>query len=180
MGCLWTEILVLFPFWFSSLLCFCDGLYVFYSLVDCFGEHGSMGAGGAFYRAPGIRKKSSGAEIPLPEDLKLWKQRIERLILEKRYFENPEISVFDLSQQLHTYPKKISQTINLAFEMNFNDYINQFRVEAVIEKIESKKDQSLTLLGITLDCGFNSKSTFNRAFKRYTGVSSWSKPFVFT
>lgn len=116
-------------------------------------------------------KKSSGAEIPLPEDLELWKQRIERLIVEQRYFENPELSVFDLAQQLDTYPKKISQTINLAFEMNFNDYINRFRVEAVIEKIESKKDQNLTLLGIALDCGFNSKSTFNRAFKRYTGVS---------
>ncbi|WP_297337877.1 helix-turn-helix domain-containing protein [Algoriphagus sp.] len=107
----------------------------------------------------------------VPEDLGFWKQKIEKLIVEEGYFQNPELSVFELAQQLNTHPKKISQTINLAFEMNFNDYINQFRVKAIIEKIESKKDLNLTLLGIALKSGFNSKSTFNRAFKRYTGVS---------
>ncbi|WP_111672774.1 AraC family transcriptional regulator [Algoriphagus litoralis] len=110
-------------------------------------------------------------EVPLPDDLEFWKEKIEKLIVEERYFENPELSVFDLAQKLETYPKKISQTINLAFEMNFNDYINQFRVKAVIDKIEHKKDLNLTLLGIALECGFNSKSTFNRAFKRYTGAN---------
>lgn len=55
--------------------------------------------------------------------------------------------------------------------MNFNDFINQYRVKAVIKKMEAGEHTIQTLLGLALEVGFNSKSTFNRAFKRHTSRS---------
>ena len=55
--------------------------------------------------------------------------------------------------------------------MSFNDYINNLRVEEVIRHFHLLKQKQYSLLGIAFDAGFNSKSTFNRAFKRVTGLS---------
>ena len=55
--------------------------------------------------------------------------------------------------------------------MNFNDFVNEKRAEAVIEKLKNGEHISNTLLSIALDCGFNSKTTFNRAFKKHTGIT---------
>ena len=103
--------------------------------------------------------------------LNSWKQRVEDLILQHKLYENPELSVSDISDKLDTHPKKVSQIINQGFNMNFNDYINRHRVNAVIQKFQTGEHKVQTLLGIALECGFNSKSTFNRVFKRHTSVS---------
>ena len=55
--------------------------------------------------------------------------------------------------------------------MNFNDFINHYRIEAVKEKLNFGEHHKTTLLGIAFDCGFNSKATFNRAFKKSTSLS---------
>ena len=54
---------------------------------------------------------------------------------------------------------------------NFNDFINYYRVLAVQEKLKGGEHKRQTLLGIAYDAGFNSKATFNRAFKKVTGLS---------
>jgi AraC-like DNA-binding protein len=61
--------------------------------------------------------------------------------------------------------------INQGFQQNFNDFINNYRIEAVKQKLQLGEQKTQTLLGIAYDCGFNSKATFNRAFKKVTGVS---------
>lgn len=100
-----------------------------------------------------------------------WKSKIEQLVLDEKLYENPELSVADIAQPLGIAPKKVSQIINQGFAVNFNDYINQHRVKAVIAKLQEGEHSIQTLLAIAYDCGFNSKSTFNRAFKRHTGLS---------
>ena len=55
--------------------------------------------------------------------------------------------------------------------MNFNDFINHYRIEAVKVKLREGEHQQTTLLGIAFDSGFNSKATFNRAFKKSTGTT---------
>lgn len=104
-------------------------------------------------------------------DLDIWKEKIESLMLVDKMYENPELVISDLSNRLGTHSKKISQVINEGFEMNFNDFVNHYRTKALIAKIEEGEHNIQTLLGLALDCGFNSKSTFNRAFKRATNVS---------
>ncbi|WP_188769563.1 helix-turn-helix domain-containing protein [Emticicia aquatilis] len=104
-------------------------------------------------------------------DLDIWKEKIESLMLVDKMYENPELVISDLSNRLGTHSKKISQIINEGFEMNFNDFVNHYRTKALIAKIEEGEHNIQTLLGLALDCGFNSKSTFNRAFKRATNLS---------
>ncbi|MCB0647127.1 MAG: AraC family transcriptional regulator [Saprospiraceae bacterium] len=105
------------------------------------------------------------------DDLEAWKLKIEKLMSEVHLYADQELSTFHLARTLDTHPKKISQVINKAFGMNFNDYINQYRTKAFIGKIQNGEFAEKTLLGLAMECGFNSKSTFNRSFKKQTSMS---------
>lgn len=104
-------------------------------------------------------------------EILLWKSRIETLIISEKLFQNPELTLSDLAQKLETNVAIVSKTINQGFLINFNDFINNYRIEAVKKAFENNEHKKSTLLGIAFDCGFNSKATFNRAFKKNTGLS---------
>ncbi len=89
---------------------------------------------------------------------------------EKSYL-NPELNLSELAEELKMTRVQLSQVINAGFQKNFNDFINEFRVKAFKEKIHEGKHKQLSLLGIAYDCGFNSKATFNRVFKKLTNTS---------
>lgn len=76
-----------------------------------------------------------------------------------------------LAKQLQTNPSVISRVINQGFQLNFNDFINQYRVEAVLQKFKKGPQKTQALLDIGYDCGFNSKATFNLAFKKINEVT---------
>ncbi len=105
------------------------------------------------------------------KDIEKWKNEILELIHTKRIFENPKLTLSDLSKELQVTTKTISTVVNSGFDMNFNDFINHHRIEALKEKIQNDEHRQSTLLGLAYDCGFNSKATFNRAFKKNTGLS---------
>jgi len=94
------------------------------------------------------------------------KSRLENLMITEKTYKNPDLTLFDIAQSLGTHPKKVSNTVNKGFNMNFNDFVNSFRIQEVIQTFQSQNTITKTLLGIALDSGFNSKSTFNRAFKK--------------
>jgi AraC-like DNA-binding protein len=77
----------------------------------------------------------------------------------------------DLSKHLSTNPSLLSKIINQGFEMNFNDLINYYRVEDVKLQLQNTANAHLTIMSLAYDAGFNSKATFNRAFKKVTGKS---------
>lgn len=113
-------------------------------------------------------KKKATSTIP---DTELWKQKLLDLMLVEKNYKNPSLTVSDVATKLDTTPKLISSIVNSGFKMNFNDFINYYRVEAVKEKLKKNEQETKTLLGIALECGFNSKATFNRAFKKHTAFS---------
>ncbi|MEO7311713.1 MAG: AraC family transcriptional regulator [Chitinophagaceae bacterium] len=100
-----------------------------------------------------------------------WKQKITALFTTGLVYEDPELSLTDLAKRLETNPSVLSKIINQGFNQNFNDFVNRYRVKAVQEKLLAGEQQTQTLLGIAYDCGFNSKATFNRAFKKEAGTS---------
>ena len=100
-----------------------------------------------------------------------WKPKIEKLLTKDKLYEDPELSLTQMAQLLKTNPSVISKVVNQGFQMNFNDLINFYWVEAVKEKLNTGEQKLQTLLGIAFDCGFNSKATFNRAFKKFTNVT---------
>lgn len=100
-------------------------------------------------------------------------QRTKLLALmdaEKPYLE-PELSLADLARRLHTNPVVLSQVINAGIGRNFNDFVNTYRVDEFKRQVVDPANAHLSLLGVALDCGFNSKATFNRAFRKFTGQS---------
>ena len=104
-------------------------------------------------------------------ELESWKQIIIALMQNEKLYEDAELTLSQLAKQLSTNTSVLSKIINTGFKMNFNDFVNEYRVNALMEKLKAGEQKKQTLLGIAFDCGFNSKATFNRAFKKQTGLS---------
>jgi AraC-like DNA-binding protein len=92
------------------------------------------------------------------------------MVLEKPFL-NPNLTLQQLASELKISTHYLSQIINEKFNLNFFDYINQFRVEEFKVKIRDPKFENYSFLGIAFDCGFNSKSAFNRIFKKATNLT---------
>lgn len=117
------------------------------------------------------KPSSTTQDNSIEKDIAYWKPKILVLINEDKIYENPTLTLSDVANQLNTNTKIVSSVVNNGFQMNFNDFINHYRVEAVIEQLKKGEQNTKTLLGIALECGFNSKATFNRAFKKNTSLS---------
>ncbi|WP_400080269.1 helix-turn-helix domain-containing protein [Winogradskyella sp. R77965] len=90
--------------------------------------------------------------------------------IDKAYL-NPELNLSDLAKIANMSRGQLSEIINTAFNKNFNDFVNTYRVEAFKAMLKADKHKKLSLLGIAQECGFNSKATFNRVFKKLTSHS---------
>ena len=90
---------------------------------------------------------------------------------EEKLYTNSSLTLNDLSTRLSISTHHISETINSKLHQNFFDFVNQYRVNRVIQDMTDHKKSHLTLLGIAMDAGFNSKSSFNTIFKNYTGAT---------
>lgn len=116
----------------------------------------------------GLEAEMEPVSLPdLPERM----AQLEAYMMDAKPFTEYLLTIGDLAGQLGLPPKKLSQVINQGYQLNFNEFINQYRVRAVVKKFEEGEHSLQTLLGIAYDCGFNSKSTFNRAFRKHTGLS---------
>lgn len=84
---------------------------------------------------------------------------------------DPELSVSKVATCTGISAKTISAVLNQHANRSFNDFINDYRVREVKEKLLSPTYKHFTISGIALECGFNSQATFQRAFKSSTGKS---------
>lgn len=97
--------------------------------------------------------------------------RIQQALEDARLYLNPTLTLAELSAHTGLPPRLISYTINAGLGQSFNDLVNGYRVAEVKRRLAQPNAQRLTLLGIALESGFNSKTTFNRIFKQFTGVA---------
>ena len=97
--------------------------------------------------------------------------RLTHFMNEEKPFLDGGLSLISLATSLDVNPKTLSFVINEHIQKNFNDYINDWRIEEVKERLNDTSNDHLKMLTIAFDCGFNSKSTFNLAFKKSTGLS---------
>ncbi|WJS95543.1 helix-turn-helix domain-containing protein [Flavobacterium johnsoniae] len=98
-------------------------------------------------------------------------QKLIQIMDDEKLYKNPDLTLTELSQKLNVHPNVLSQVINSAEGKNFYDYINLQRVEEFKKLILLPENQKFTLLSIAFECGFNSKTAFNRNFKKATGLS---------
>lgn len=98
------------------------------------------------------------------------KRKILGIIDDEKIYLEPDITLGEFARRLGVNTSLLSYAINSGFGRNFNDFINGFRIDEVRRRL-TRGDSGETMLEIALACGFNSKATFNRAFKKFTGVS---------
>jgi len=106
-----------------------------------------------------------------PSTLHLWSLKLEEYLAVEKAYLQPELSLSELAKSLKTNSSVLSKVINQVHGLNFNDFINAQRCTVFVQKLSIGEHQRRTLLSLALDSGFNSKATFNRAFKKYYGVS---------
>lgn len=120
---------------------------------------------------PPVEKKPIPKETEIFPHQDQWKIQLEKLLTEKEWWLDPALSLPQMAAALQTNTPALSRFINQVYGRNFNDFINQYRVQAFIEKLKAGDHNEQTLLALAFDCGFNSKNTFNRAFKKETGLT---------
>ena len=97
--------------------------------------------------------------------------RLEDFMREEKPYLDPELNIQKLSEDLGINKNQLSQAINEKLKINFFTYINQFRVAHFKKLCQEKRFENYTLLGIALESGFNSKSSFNGVFKKLEGTT---------
>ncbi|QEC66898.1 helix-turn-helix transcriptional regulator [Panacibacter ginsenosidivorans] len=112
-------------------------------------------------------KKSSLTD----EDAEKIHDDLERIMSDEQLFKDPELTLGELAQKLSIHPNTLSQVINSFEHKNFYDYINNLRIEEFKRITQQPDSKKYTLLSLAFKCGFNSKTAFNRNFKKAVGLS---------
>jgi len=97
--------------------------------------------------------------------------QLSELMEKEKIFRESELTLAILAGRLNTAPNYLSQVINEREGKNFYDYINTLRIEEFKKEAGIPENRKFTILGMAYDCGFNSKSSFNKYFKKVTGIS---------
>jgi AraC-like DNA-binding protein len=92
------------------------------------------------------------------------------VVSEKKYLE-PELSMSSLAETLSISPSHLSKLVNNHSGFSFSDYINSLRVEQAKKLLADPNFNNYTMVAIGLECGFNSRSTFYAAFKKFTAAT---------
>lgn len=90
---------------------------------------------------------------------------------QEKLYKDPELSLNHVAQLLNVHPNILSQTINTLEQKNFYDYINRQRIEEFKRIACLPENQKFTILSLAFESGFNSKTSFNRNFKKYMNCS---------
>lgn len=90
---------------------------------------------------------------------------------QEKLYKDPELNLNHVAQLLNVHPNILSQTINTIEEKNFYDYINRQRIEEFKRIACLPENQKFTILSLAFESGFNSKTSFNRNFKKYMNCS---------
>ncbi len=98
------------------------------------------------------------------EDASLWLAKLEKLMLDKALYKDPNLKLPTLAQQIHIPAHLLSQLLNNNLGKSFSAYINEFRINEACKLISANGRLSLEAIGY--EVGYNSKSTFYTAFKK--------------
>lgn len=105
----------------------------------------------------------------LPPELLPWRDKLLVLMADKRPWLEPELTLAELAQHLRLHPAQLSKLINLGCGQSFSDFVNRYRVAEAQRKLADPRFAHYSLVGVALESGFNSKSTFNRVFRKLAG-----------
>lgn len=120
------------------------------------------------FRMPLAKKNSSKTKERLDiKEIQQLNTKLEKVMVQQKLYLDQKLTLVDLANSLEISTNKISWFLNNVHKTNFYEYINKYRVEAFIEKVQNGEHHDHTLLALAIDSGFNSKSTFNKAFRTF-------------
>jgi AraC-like DNA-binding protein len=103
--------------------------------------------------------------------LEVFKKRLTDLMEAEKPYLDSTLSLSKLAQLMKVSTHELSYVINTSFEDNFFNFINRYRVEQSKKLLVLDEYNHLSMVGIAFEAGFNSKTAFNTAFKKMTGLS---------
>lgn len=189
-GAIWTVLMVFATIHhifhlFSWIFC-TDGLFlslsIFIILIGYFGmkqkEIFIQFNGNDLEFVTETKTKYSGMFLK-ESDAEIYVSKITNFMIKEKPYIDADLTLPKLAILLQMPSHLLSRIINEKLGLNFFDFINQYRIEDVKAKINNAKYENLSFLGIAFDCGFNTKSAFNRVFKKNTGLtpSEYKKKF---
>ncbi|TAJ11801.1 AraC family transcriptional regulator [Marinilabiliaceae bacterium JC017] len=91
-----------------------------------------------------------------------------------------DLTIQEVANTLKVSRQYLSQVLSEKLACNFNDYVNRFRIEEFKKRAIDPRYKTYTILALAYDSGFNSKTTFNNIFKKYTGKtpSQFRKEYI--
>jgi AraC-like DNA-binding protein len=116
-------------------------------------------------------KKKGSYQNPLIalSKVSMYSQKIEAFYRTEKAYLTPNFRQQDLADYLGISKNILSYVINTAYKKNFNQHLNEKRIEVVLEKFAEQEWQNLSLDGVASKVGFQSRTTFNKFFKEKTG-----------
>lgn len=112
-------------------------------------------------------KKYSNSGLS-PEEIAARSKRLNALMDEEKLYLDPELTLLKLADTIGITSKQLSQVINQTYKINYSQYIASFRIEEAKKRLNDSKHAHYTIAAIAYDSGFNSLSSFNAAFKKFT------------
>jgi AraC-like DNA-binding protein len=113
-----------------------------------------------------IKSKSSLSKAYLPENSSFFINKLAKLMDEDKVYFDPNLTIPKMADKIQIQPYLLSQIINAHFGQSYPDYVNTYRIN---EAKTLLTDNNLKISSVAMDCGFNTLSSFNLAFKKATG-----------
>jgi AraC-like DNA-binding protein len=117
------------------------------------------------YNKPATRRYYEDAEAG-----RYW-QQLKMLMENEKIYLDPSLKLETLASRLNLPEKVVSSLLNQYLHKNFNDFVNEYRVEEAKIKLADPDLVRFTIASIAYDCGFNSLATFQRCFKQFTNIT---------
>lgn len=96
---------------------------------------------------------------------------LKQYMLEKEPFLDPSLTIQELSNQINMPVRDLSVLINHHINQHFFDFVNEYRIQKAMRILKDPSKKDVTVLEILYEVGFNSKSSFNSSFKKYTNLT---------
>ena len=95
--------------------------------------------------------------------------QLEDLMNNQKIYLDGDLKLETLAKQMNLHQNQLSRLINEKYSKTYSDLINEYRIKEFIAKIQSNEHENYNIYGLAIEVGFNSKSSFNTAFKKLTG-----------
>lgn len=106
-----------------------------------------------------------------PDEIRHYRDQLLQYMEKERPHLDPALTIRELAGAVGLSEHNASEVINVGLGKRFYDFVNGYRVEEFKQHVLRSDQSGLTLLAVALQCGFNSKSSFNRIFKQHQGLT---------